>query len=148
MPVVGGSTEELLHELQVHQIQLEMQNESLHRAQTLLSASHARYVELYDFSPVGYLTLTPGGVISRINPIGAELLGQPREKLLKRNLKYFFLPECHERIDRLITDAVQKDDRLVTELALKRFDGSALNTELTCLRVIPPQGQMPSLPMQ
>ena len=140
MPVVGGSTEELLHELQVHQIQLEMQNESLHRAQTLLSASHARYVELYDFSPVGYLTLTPGGVISRINPIGAELLGQPREKLLKRNLKYFFLPECHERIDRLITDAVQKDDRLVTELALKRFDGSALNTELTCLRVIPPQG--------
>jgi PAS domain S-box-containing protein len=139
-PVAAGNTEDLLHELQVHQIQLEMQNESLHRAQTLLATSHARYVELYDFSPVGYLTLTSGGVISRINPIAAELLGQPRERLLKRNLKYFFLPECHDRVDRLITEAVQKDDRLVTELALKRFDGSALNVELTCRRMIPPEG--------
>jgi diguanylate cyclase (GGDEF)-like protein/PAS domain S-box-containing protein len=139
-PIAASTADELLHELQVHQIQLEMQNENLVRAQTLLSESHARYVELYDFSPVGYLTLTPQGVISRINPAAAELLGQPREKLLKRNLKYFFLPECHERIEHLITDAAQKDDRLATELVLKRFDGSAFNAELICRRMIPPQG--------
>jgi diguanylate cyclase (GGDEF)-like protein/PAS domain S-box-containing protein len=124
-----SSSAELLHELQVHQIQLEMQNENLHRAQTLLAESHARYVELYNFSPVAYLTLTSEGMISQINPMGAELLGQSRERLLKRHLKYFFLPECHEQIDQLVVNAVQQSERHVVELTLKRFDGSELNAE-------------------
>ena len=136
---IGPSTaEELLHELQVHQIQLEMQNEALHRAQTLLAESHARYVELYDFSPVAYLTLTPEGMISRTNPMGAELLGQPRDRLLKRHFKYFFLPECHGCIDHLITDAVLQDKPLVAELELKRVNGSVLNTEMICRRMSAP----------
>ena len=140
VPLEESSAEELLHELQVHQIQLEMQNENLHRAQTLLADSHARYVELYDFSPVAYLTLTSEGMISQINPMGAELLGQPRERLLKRHLKYFFLPEYHEQIDRLVLHALKQDERQVAELALKRFDGSALNAELICRRMTPPHG--------
>ena len=134
-PIEESNAEDLLHELQVHQIQLEMQNENLHRAQTLLADSHACYVELYDFSPVAYLTLTSEGMISQINPMGAELLGQPRERLLKRHLKYFFLPECHERIDQLVANAIAQDERQVAELALKRFDGMPLNAELICRRI-------------
>jgi PAS domain S-box-containing protein len=74
----------LLHELQVHQIQLEMQNEALRHARNALEESRDRYVDLYEFAPVGYLTLSPEGLIAEINLTGADLLGKPRDKLLNR----------------------------------------------------------------
>jgi diguanylate cyclase (GGDEF)-like protein/PAS domain S-box-containing protein len=139
-PISASTAEDLLHELQVHQIQLEMQNETLHQAQMRLAESHDRYVELYDFSPVGYLTLTGEGMISQINPTGAELLGQAREKLLKRRFNYFLLPECHELMDGLVKGSRQQDERQLAEVALKRFDGSVFQAELRCRRMTPRQG--------
>jgi PAS domain S-box-containing protein len=76
---------DLLHELQVHQIELEMQNEALRQTQNALEASRDRYVDLYEFAPVGYLTLSPEGLIAEINLTGAEMLGKPRDKLLNRS---------------------------------------------------------------
>ncbi|MFZ2852686.1 MAG: EAL domain-containing protein [Rhodocyclaceae bacterium] len=131
-PNLASGPDALLHELQVHQIELEMQNASLNRAQTLLAESYDRYVELYDFSPVAYLTLSPEGTISRINPTGAELLGQPCENLLKRRFKQFVLPEDHGRIDQLLTSVVQHGERQSLELELTRFDGSVFQAELVC----------------
>ena len=81
--------DELLHELRVHQIELEMQNEELRRAHIALETLHAHYVELYDFAPVGYLTLTAEGMIAEINLTGAKLLGVERKRLMNRRFEQF-----------------------------------------------------------
>ena len=85
--------QQLLHELRVHQIELEMQNEELRRVQAELEASRARYFDLYDFAPVGYLTLSEKGLILEANVTAATLLGVGRGALVKQPLTRFILPE-------------------------------------------------------
>src|SRR6516165_7948325 len=68
----------LVHELEVHQIELELQNEELRRAQSELEESRDELRDLYDFAPVGYLTLSEDRVILRANLTGAALLGVER----------------------------------------------------------------------
>lgn len=68
----------LLHELQVHQIELEMQNRQLREAQQELEEARDRYADLYDYSPVGYLTLDESGIVLEINLTGAGMLGKER----------------------------------------------------------------------
>ena len=83
----------LLHELQVHQIELEMQNEELRRAQGELEAARARYFDLFDLAPVGYFTLSEQGLILEANLTAAGLLGVERRDLVKKPLTRFILPE-------------------------------------------------------
>jgi len=83
----------MLHELRVHQIELEMQNEELRRVQTELEESRARYFDLYDMAPVGYFTLNEEGLILEANLTAAKLLGVPRGDLVKQPLSKFILPE-------------------------------------------------------
>ena len=83
----------LLHELQVHQIELELQNEELRRAQVDLGMSRARYFDLYDLAPVGYCTLSEQGVILDANLTAASLLGAVRGALIKQPLSRFIHPE-------------------------------------------------------
>jgi PAS domain S-box-containing protein len=74
-----GNMDEVLHELRVHQIELEMQNEELRRTETELEAQRARYFELYDLAPAGYLTVSEKGLILEMNLACAGLLGVSRE---------------------------------------------------------------------
>src|SRR5262245_18505555 len=92
---VQGATDEvltrdealvLLHELRVHQIELEMQNEELQNVHELLERARQRYFELFDFAPVGYLTLDERGDILEINLAGTSLLHSNRQLLTKRRL--------------------------------------------------------------
>lgn len=78
------SKTDLLHELQVHQIELEMQNRELREAQQQLEEARDRYADLYDFSPVGYLTLDESGVVLEINLTGAAMLGMERLNIVGR----------------------------------------------------------------
>jgi diguanylate cyclase (GGDEF)-like protein/PAS domain S-box-containing protein len=83
----------LLHELRVHQIELDMQNEELRQAQVALGASQARYFELYDLAPAGYCSVNPQGLIVEANLGIATLLGVSRGSLLNQPIDRFVFPE-------------------------------------------------------
>ena len=83
----------LVHELRVHQIQLEMQNEELRRVNLEIEQQRRRYQNLYDFAPLGYFTLDDQGQIREVNLTGASLLGKQRSVLLGRHFAAFLHPE-------------------------------------------------------
>jgi PAS domain-containing protein len=68
-------TLKLVHELEVHQIELEMQNDELRRTQLAIETTKEKFLDFYDFAPVGYLTLKEKGIISELNLAVARLLG-------------------------------------------------------------------------
>ncbi|MCK9174863.1 MAG: ATP-binding protein [Desulforhopalus sp.] len=80
-----------LHDLQVHQIELEMQNEQLRATQTALDSARARYFDLYDLAPVGYMTITEKGLIAESNLTAAALLAIDRAQLVKQLFSRFIL---------------------------------------------------------
>ncbi|MGA3168263.1 MAG: ATP-binding protein [Terriglobia bacterium] len=86
-------TRQTLHELRVHQIELEMQNEELRRAQVALDDARARYFDLYDLAPVGYCTISKEGLILEANLTAATLLGAARSALVKQRMTRFILKE-------------------------------------------------------
>ena len=83
------ATRLMVHELRVHHIELEMQNEELQRAQLALDAARARYFALYDQAPVGYCTLSENGLIREANLCAARLLGGPRDALVNQPILRF-----------------------------------------------------------
>jgi PAS domain S-box-containing protein len=91
------ATRQLLHELQVHQIELEMQNEELRRAQLELDAARTRYFDLYDLAPVGYCTLNETGLILEANLTLATELGVARGALVSRPFSRFIHKEDAHR---------------------------------------------------
>ena len=90
----SGNVDRLLHELGVHQVELEMQNEELHRTQETLTAARDRYQDLYEYAPVGYLTLAADGRITEANRLAEMLIGQPVSRLVGHRLSDFLaLPD-------------------------------------------------------
>jgi PAS domain-containing protein len=88
-PVIEAEVKKLLHELQVHQIELEMQNEELIQANLTAETALKKYTMLYDFAPMGYFTLDRKGSIVDLNFTGAEMLGEKRFSLINANFKLF-----------------------------------------------------------
>ena len=83
----------LLHELQVHQIELEMQNEELRKAYETAETALKKYTMLYDLAPMGYFTLENNGTISELNFTGGDILGDKRFSLVNSNFKLFVSEE-------------------------------------------------------
>jgi len=110
----------LIHELQVHQIELEMQNRQLRETQRRLEVSRDRYAELYDFAPVSYITLTEKGLIEQINLTGAMLLGKPREQIIDLPLSSFVLSSDWPHWFNYLKQIFASDTKVTTELRLKK----------------------------
>lgn len=126
--------EQLLHELSVHQKDIEIQNKALRKINSALEESRDQYIDFYDFAPVGYLTLDVLGVISGINLTGAALFGVERSKLLKQPLAHFVTPEDHDRLNRHFQAVLKHDEKQTCEMLFKRDDGSSFYTQLDCLK--------------
>jgi len=125
--------EELLHLLQVHQIELEMQNENLRRTQLALEESRDRYLDLYEFSPVAYLTLDSLGQIDEINLTGSALLGVERKKLIKRRFAQLIVDEDRERWSGYFENLLSNMGCRSGEVRLRRADGSIFFAQMDCL---------------
>jgi PAS domain S-box-containing protein len=130
---VTRSAEELLHELQVHQIELEMQNEELRRAHASLEEVSGRYRELYDFAPVGYLLINCNSLISDINFTACAQLGVDRSKLLNRSFAAFVTAEYCDRWHLFFTSAKKDNERQNIELMLKHFNGTEFPVQWDCI---------------
>ncbi len=88
----GDGPERLLHELEVHQIELELQNAELQKTRDELEVALEKFTDLYDFAPVGYFSLDETGAILESNLTGAALLGLERSRLMNRRLILFMVP--------------------------------------------------------
>jgi len=91
-PSTAGAALTLLHELQVHQVELDLQDEELRRSRSELEAALARQVQLYDFAPVGYLTVDRATAVQELNLTAAGMLGSERDQLLGCTLDTFLEP--------------------------------------------------------
>jgi len=91
------TADELQFELNVHQIELEMQNETLRQLQIKLEESLARYVDLYEFAPVGYLVINSEAMIAEANLKASTMLGVARSKLIHRRFAQFIADQDKDR---------------------------------------------------
>ena len=114
----ADESQRLIHELQVHQIELELQNEQLQEARADLEAALSRYSDLYDFAPVGYLTLDRDGVIQKVNLTGARLLGIDRARLIGARLGTFVSSECRPIFNTLLREVFASRTKEACDVAL------------------------------
>ncbi|MEI6393754.1 MAG: PAS domain S-box protein [Verrucomicrobiota bacterium] len=121
VPVPTDEMQRLVQELQVHQIELEMQNETLEESHARLKASAARYTNLYDFAPVSYFTLGHQGEIIQSNLAGARMLGLERSRLLDRRFEIFVASADLPAFRTLLTRAfaTQSPETIEVRLAIK-----------------------------
>ncbi|MEQ1543505.1 LuxR C-terminal-related transcriptional regulator [Methyloglobulus sp.] len=115
--------DEFLCELGVRQIVLEMQNEELRQTIVDLETSRLHYLELYEFAPVAYLTLTPERVIAEINVTGAKLFGVERKEIVNRYFAEFIADDYKDHWHRYELLVKQQDCQHSCELLIRREDG-------------------------
>lgn len=125
----------LLHELQMHQIELEMQNEVLRNALDALACARDRYVDLFDFAPVAYLTVSRDGHITEANFAAASVLGMSRDELAKQHIHRFVASVDLERWRRYERAAWQGPGAPLPEfeLLLRRLEGTNFPARLHCM---------------
>lgn len=125
--------EKNLHELRVHQIELEMQNEELRHAVALLEESRGLCFQTLDLAPVCYLMLAKHGLIFEANRACAKLLKTDREHLINRHFTGYIAPEDGERWQQFYRQAFQPGGSHSCEITLLRADGSQFHANLDCL---------------
>lgn len=120
----------LIHELQTFQIELELQNSELHRSQKELMQSKIRYTELYDFAPVGYVTLNDKGLILNANLTLADMLSTERSRLLNQLLSMYIFSEDQDIYYQHLRHLSHTKTRQVCELRLKTADGKPFDVQM------------------
>ncbi len=121
---------QLVHELQVHQVELEMQNEELRRVHLELEGARDRFSALYDFAPLGYLTLDADGTIREANLTAATLLGIDREDLKRKKFSQFVVAKDQDVFYHHRQKADASGVKETCQLSMRRSDGAIMTGEL------------------
>ena len=129
-------------ELQIHQVELETQAEELRLSHLTLEESHDKFLDLYEFAPVGYLTLNDKALITEANLTSASLLGIERSKLVNHGLGRFIAPESHDEWDQYFVNIRQYGGKHTCNLTLIRGDDSLFSAWLEGIRLIDSQGMI------
>ena len=116
--------QQLIHELQVHQIELEMQNDELRKSQAELEESRTKYSDLFDFAPVGYFTFDKHGLILDINLTIATELGVKRSLIVHKPFRTYIVKEDREIFDSYLQSVLNTVNRQTCEIRLMRKNGS------------------------
>jgi PAS domain S-box-containing protein len=138
--ISGAEIKELVHELHVHQIELEMQNEELQRALRELEESRSQYCDLYDFAPVGYLTVD-NGLITAVNLTGAAMLGVERRYLIKRRFTSFISPPFRDAYHLHSKRVFDTGTKQTCEVELVKKDGTSFSALLKSIAVQDTEGK-------
>ncbi len=128
--------EVLMHELLVHKVELEMQVEELRRAHAEMEEARDRYLDLYEFAPVGYFTISRDGLIIESNLTGTVLLGIERSKLSHRRFAKFVSLNDQDRWHRSFMNIIANGDdrKRIFGFEMSRADGSTFLARLVCQR--------------
>ncbi|MEK7677529.1 MAG: ATP-binding protein [Verrucomicrobiota bacterium] len=124
-PKSAADPQRLLHELQVHQVELEMQNAELQEARDRMETLLEKYTDLYDFAPVGYFSLDEQGRILEVNLTGAALLGVERSRLINRRLPHFVAPVSQPVFLAFLERIFAGPGKQVCEASLLKADDAA-----------------------
>ncbi len=138
----AGDPNQVIHELQVHQIELEMQNDELRRTQADLEASRAKYSDLYDFAPVGYFTLDKNGVVIEANLAGCQMLGVERNALIKKPFRLFVDKDSQDQFYLHRQGVLRTVVRQNGEITLVRKDKTTLDVLLESIPAADAKGEL------
>lgn len=138
---LSPDAQKLIQELKVHQVELEMQNEKLRRAQLELEEARNKYEGLYDSAPIGYFTLDKKARIVEANLTGARLLGAERSSLRNEPFSRFVLPEFLDPFHFYHQHLLQGDINQALELKLRKRDGNSFYASLHCIACQESEGQ-------
>jgi PAS domain S-box-containing protein len=125
----------LIHELQVHQIELEMQNDELRRLQNEIVESRNEYSHLYDFAPVGYFTVKKKGIIEQANLTGAALLGIDRQSLIGKPLTRFIAREDQDTFYLHFLQLLEKNSNHTCEIKMMNYEKTPFYAQLESIAV-------------
>ncbi len=142
-PSMGSN--QLIHELQVHQIELEMQNEELRQSQLELDESRTKYLDLFEFAPVGYFTLNEDGLILEANLTSTNLLAVEKRNLINRRLSHFITADTEDVFHLHYREVLRTKSKHTCELKLKRADGSEFHAEMVTIPCRDPGGNLTQL---
>src|SRR4030042_20493 len=135
-------TKKLLHELQVHQIELEMQNEELLHAYETAETALKKFTMLYDLAPMGYFTLERDGTICELNFTAADMLGEKRFSLINSNFKLFIskdsMPAFNSFFSKVYTSNAKESCEVIlgyenNPLCLVYMEGIVTDDDQKCL---------------
>src|SRR6185312_9444991 len=129
----GTDARKQLNSLQVHQVELEMQNTELRKMRAELDASLSRYTALYESAPVGYLTLDRDGSVQQLNQAAATLLGGSPREWRKTRFDAFLVPGARPVFNKLLAAAAEEHGACNGEAELQRPDASTVVAQISAI---------------